>query len=762
VDLARLFQVDMVKPVKTASLGAAVIDEIMRGESLLHRLARRPRDDRLAWFREAFVRRYEQREVPLVEALDEETGVGFDTLTGESRDASSLLDGLTFPKIAEETVKWERRETLLLRKLSEALAGGAGEIVLTPDDLESMAEPSPPPLPDSFAVMAAVAAASQEALDRGEFQVRFDGASGPSGARLLGRFCHNDPQLHEQVAQHIRAEEALVPDAVFAEIVHLPEGRMGNVLVRPILRGYEIPYLGRASVPPDRQIPVTDLLVSVIGEQIVLRSARLGRRVLPRLTCAHNFGASQGIYRFLCALQAQGTAGDLGWDWGPLRDAPFLPRVVAGKLVLCRAIWHASQDELKPLGQARGAARFRAVEHWPGARLLPRWIAVVDGDNELPIDLDNVLAVDTLVELIKGRDQATLVELFPGPDELVTCGPEGRFVHELVVPFVRHESGAKPIQGDLEEPTTDHGASDRRLIGPVRRTFPPGSEWLYAKLFAGPATVDQLLRDVVQPVIETALSKGALDRWFFVRYGDPDWHLRLRFHGQPARLHGEVLRAVQAAAAPLLDDGRLWRVQVDMYEREVERYGGALGIELAERVFHADSEAVLALAARLPEDARGDVRWRLAVLGTDRLLSDLGFDLETRLAIIRRARDSFSAEFRADAGLQHQLGTKFRPERTGLEALLEATSGGEDRLAPGKEVLRLRSERLVPIVDKLRSCARAGRLTVSLPVLAVSYLHMHANRLLRSAHRAQELVLYDFLARLYQSRAARAQRGTSP
>ena len=35
---------------------------------------------------------------------------------------------------------------------------------------------------------------------------------------------------------------------------------------------------------------------------------------------------------------------------------------------------------------------------------------------------------------------------------------------------------------------------------------------------------------------------------------------------------------------------------------------------------------------------------------------------------------------------------------------------------------------------------------------------MHANRLLRSAHRRQELVLYDFLARLYESRAIRTQR----
>ena len=87
--------------------------------------------DRLARFREAFVRRYEGREVPLVEALDDETGVGFDTLTGEARDASSLLDGLTFPKAAEETVTWGRREAVLLRRLGEALTAGATQIVLS-------------------------------------------------------------------------------------------------------------------------------------------------------------------------------------------------------------------------------------------------------------------------------------------------------------------------------------------------------------------------------------------------------------------------------------------------------------------------------------------------------------------------------------------------------------------------------------------------------------------------------------------------------
>ncbi len=752
IDLARLFQVDLVKPVVTASLGPSVVEEILHGVHLLHRLARRRRDDPLARFRESFLNRYEGREVPLVEALDEDTGIGFDTAAGGVIDTSALLDGLTFPKIEEETAPWGKREAFLLRKLSATLASGASEMVLQARDWEELAEKDPSPLPDAFAVMATVASPSESALARGVFQVLLHAASGPSGARLLGRFCHADPELHQWVQQHIQAEEALQPEAVFAEIVHLPEGRLGNILARPILRSYEIPYLGTANVPAERQLPATDLRVAVDGERIVLRSARLGRRVIPRLTSAHDFHASRGIYRFLCALQSQGTAGELGWSWGPLRDAPFLPRVVSGRLVLSRARWRINREELKQLGQQHGSARFRAVEHWREARRLPRWLALVEADNELVIDLDNVLAVETLIELAKAREQITLAELFPALDQLWSISLEGRFIHELIIPFVRKPQDCSSAANRFHHHPIALSSSD------IRRTFAPGSEWLYAKLYTGPATVDQILREVVQPVVWTAQKTGAADCWFFVRYGDPDWHLRLRFHGVPNRLHNEVLPALQAAAAPLMNDGRLWRIQFDTYEQEVERYGGPEGIQLAEQLFCADSEAVLALAGILTEDARGEVRWRLAVVGMELLLTDLGLDLHTRHLLLRRIRDSFAAEFHINAAVKHQLGDTFRQQRKGLEALLDGTPHAEGPLARGREVLRYRSQWLAPVMTELKSCAAVGRLSVPLGELAAGFLHMHANRLLRSAHRMQELVLYDFLTRLYEARIARTQK----
>ncbi|HKI06526.1 MAG TPA: lantibiotic dehydratase [Thermoanaerobaculia bacterium] len=764
VEMSRLFQLDMVKPGDQPALGEAVMAEVARGLDILIRLAVDRPIESLDRFRKAFSERYENREVPLLEALDEEVGIGFDRSSDAGAEASPLLRGIAVgaPAGADPTVPWGRTQTVLLGKLHDALARGAREIEITAEDLERMApaesQAQKQPIPDAFHTMFSVAAAGPEALERGDFQILLENMGGPSGARLLGRFCHADPVLCRHVEEHLRAEEALRPGAVFAEVVHLPQGRIGNILARPVLRGYEIPFLGRSGAPPEMQIPLGDLRVSVAGNRIVLRSARLGKEVIPRLTSAHNFVfGSLGVYRFLCMLQSQEVMGGMMWNWGPLDSAPFLPRVTSGKLVLARASWWMTGDEIKALVKTKGAERFLAVREWREQRRLPRLVALVDNDNELLVDLDNVLSVETFLDVAEDRDRARIVEFFPGPDQLPAAGPEGRFLHEILVPFVR-----KPPNPALPaSPPTVRERGENRPT-PVRRSFPPGSEWLYVKLYTGTSTADGLLREVVTPVVREALGEGAADGWFFIRYSDPEWHLRVRLHGDPAALHGRTLPRLHAAIDPLLADGRLWRMQLDTYEREVERYGGPEGMLPSERLFQADSEAVLEILEMLEGDEGADLRWRLTLRGTDMLLADLGLDSETKTRVMRGMREGFAREFGGGKGLRVQLDQRFRQESRSLTPLLDRSGDETSDLAPALAVLHRRSERLAPIVAELRERESAGRLTHSVADLAPSYVHMHINRMIRSAARVHELVLYDFLYQLYESRAARERKAARP
>lgn len=757
VKLPRLFQADMVKPADGLVLGHQVLDEIVRGVEILRTMTSVPAPGQsgLRSFRDAFAARYQDgEEVPLVIALDEELGVGCQPSANPTADASPLLRDLVFPPSAQaETAEWRPQHAFLLGKLAAALSSGQQEIVLSTSDLAKLATSEPLPLPDAFSVMATIAAPSPEALQGGEFRVLLDGAAGPSGARLLGRFCHADARLQAEVEQHLRAEEALAPDAVFAEIVHLPEGRVGNILLRPVLRSYEIPFLGRSGADAEQQIPITDLTVSVRCGRIVLRSQRLDKEVIPRLTSAHHYGArSLGLYRFLCLMQSQGVMRGLGWSWGPLEEAPFLPRVSSGRVVLARARWRLSAAELQAFGKALGNAAelFALVQQWRATRNVPRFVVLVEYDNELPIDFDNILSLETFVSAVKQHDGAILAEAFPGPAELCASGPDGLFTHELVVPFVSTRQ-ARPAEA---------APSGRRLGSqhPLPRALPPGSEWLYAKLYTGTATADRALIDVVGPVVDEALHAGAADHWFFLRYNDPEWHLRLRIHGEPQRLQHEVMPLLHKTVMPFMQGGQVRCLQYDTYYREIERYGGDVGMLHAEQLFHIDSAAVLQIVAQYAGDAGAQARWQLAFCGIDALLSDLGCDLEAKLALMQGMRKGFGREFRADTTpLKHQLGKRYMQERQALDMAM-ATQGADSPLADGFAIWRARSVRLAPVIAALHADAAAGKLTLPLTDLARSYIHLSVNRLLRAAQRAQELVLYDFLVRFYESQLARTRR----
>jgi thiopeptide-type bacteriocin biosynthesis protein len=455
------------------------------------------------------------------------------------------------------------------------------------------------------------------------------------------------------------------------------------------------------------------------------------------------------MYQFLCALQNHHEERALRWSWGPLERSPFLPRVTHGRVVLSLARWNLTKQELVLLGKSTNSERFRAAQKLRELRALPRWIALADGDNVLPFDLDNCISVDSLVAVVSRRDDATLVEVFPAPDELPAMGPEGRFTHEIVVPFVRNASPRSRGRRDPEGWTTR---------STTRRSFAPGSEWLYAKLFGGTGTADLVLMDVIAPL----LASQRPDRWFFIRFGDPHHHVRVRIRGGPRRLVEEVLPQLYELAGPLLDDGRITKLQLDTYDREIERYGGPEGIELAEAIFEADSWAVLAMIEWLDGDAEPDARWRLAIRGMHLLLLDLGLDLAQRVRVIQSARARFGAEHHVNVAFEKQLGTKFRAERLALEALLSTPPGTDHPLDSCFALLADRSEKIGAIAREFATREAQGCLGISVEEIAGSVLHMHANRLLRYQQRSQELVLYDFLSRLYRSEAVRANKGQKP
>ncbi|HEX4803563.1 MAG TPA: lantibiotic dehydratase, partial [Myxococcaceae bacterium] len=404
------------------------------------------RVDPLLQFTEAFLAKYGDAAVPLAEALDEETGIPFagSVRTEDERKLATAQSG---------TADLGAKEQLLLGKIEESWTTGSQVASLSWEEIASIRARDAPPLPASFCVGGALCASSETALDSGDYQFRLDGVTGPPAWAELGPMASSDPKLRERLARYLREEESLSPGAIFAEIAHFPAVGDPNLVARPRLRAKEISYRASSAAEPEDQISIEDLRLSVAGGRLRLSSQRLNCEVIPRLTAPHDFShpANPTFYRFLGALQNQGSsAAHLRWSWGALEAAAALPRVVCGKLVLCRARWVLDAPMLEQQDSSTAAARFRALCRIRSRLQLPRFVQT-GGARGSTFDLENVLSAESLIQRVRADQRVLIFEMFPASESLCAFGPEGRYVHELTVAFLRASSAppvsARPLRG---------------------------------------------------------------------------------------------------------------------------------------------------------------------------------------------------------------------------------------------------------------------------------------------------------------------------
>jgi hypothetical protein len=213
---------------------------------------------------------------------------------------------------------------------------------------------------------------------------------------------------------------------------------VGNVLLRPVLRPYEIPYLAKAAVDQDFHIKVDDLMVSVKANQVVLRSKRLNKRVIPRLTNAHNYSYNAlPVYHFLADMQTQNLRGGIGFNWGPLaNEYEFLPRVTYKNLIFNAATWNIRRDDIKDFVKIKEDDRlYDAIREWREKLRLPEYVLLSDSDNKLFMNLDNVMCIRTLFSVTKNRGGFQLEEFLFNPESSIVKGKEGVFTNEFIFSF---------------------------------------------------------------------------------------------------------------------------------------------------------------------------------------------------------------------------------------------------------------------------------------------------------------------------------------
>ncbi|MEU3550604.1 lantibiotic dehydratase [Streptomyces longwoodensis] len=542
-----------------------VAREVERAATVLTRLSARPYGGRgLGEYHQRFYERYGiGTMVPLLDVVAD-SGIGYP-------------DGYPGAPAGARRRRISPRDDVLVRLAQTAALDGHDEVVLTDEMVDALdVGPKDPRVPPHLEIGVRLHATSVEEVQRGRFTVEVTSVSRGAGVST-GRFAS---VLDSAARKALVTELADLPTADFgtdpAQLSFPPLlADTAHVTRTPRILPLLISLQEHRPPAPDVLTPA-DLAVACDGRRMYLAAPALGRRIEAVGMHALNLTEhTPPLARLLTELSRGQCAQVTTFDWGAAATAPFLPRLRYGRIVLSPARWRLEAADLP--GRDRPTAEWNlALGERRSRRRLPQHVQLVQGDRLLPLDLAQA-AHRSLLRRHLDRASAVVLTEAPGPQAYGWS--QGR-AHDIIVPLKATRSAAWP---PLPQP------SPARTLTRAQTQTPGASSVLLAALYGDLRRQDSVLARHVPDL----LGRLGSPPWWFIRFRDPDQHLRLRMALPDPDGFADAARTVSAWADELRTAGLLADLRYPTSYREMGRWGSGSAWDAAEEVFRADSRAIL-------------------------------------------------------------------------------------------------------------------------------------------------------------------------
>ncbi|WP_126971986.1 lantibiotic dehydratase [Gynurincola endophyticus] len=686
----------------------------------------------LEGFKNLFSERHDLAPVPLLNILDNEIGINYLTNTGMNAAASKKSS-------AEHPLS-----RLIFDRYFSFAGSGSTSLNLTRADLEYViANQSRPHRLQTLLTTCYNLVVLRE-QEQNQYRVRWYAA--PCHG-FLNRFQYMSAEISKLIQEIVGYDQTLIDGEAFefVDILHKPtRHRSGNVTQFERLFKYSINVLYDDS--DESNILLSDIEVCVKEGIVLLRSKRINKFLIPVLSSAYNVDTDQHPYfRFLVHVGKQFIINPMNIFWPEkLNNRNYLPRIACEKVILSEATWQFYEKEIK---QLQTGMSMHAFTEWKNKWKLNDKVVLVEGDNELYFDFTNEFSVRVFLDTIQPMKYLKIFEFLETNDNVVIRDEKNDgFASQCFYFFVPEKKEYTPDFKQFLQPEThcDH----------EKRFFYPGSEWIYLKLYCNQISANKIIHQYIQPAVQELYQKSLpAFAWFFIRYSDPHYHIRLRVKTAD---FVEVFPVLSKYLNKASESQLIYNMQLDTYRRELERYGGKT-IEPVELIFHYDSLAVMNVinlyqGKVIPGD---QTSYLIGIRLIDSMFDALGFNKNDKIEIIRSLDHSFGTEFNksTNKALKSQLASMYRiMSKQIVEVLTDQSNYApfNDWSASIKAITEVREQAIKRIVAEYTGVTKDNWKEV-----AASLVHMTMNRLFFKDNRFHEMAVYDLMNCAYKSIAAR-------
>ncbi len=709
--------VNLESRIESGSIHSRHQKAIVGGLNCLAKLneVRLPRG--ISQFVQQFNNKFEGQTIPLLLALDPEVGVGYIDLTS-SGESLNIAEAVNWQKqsVGADKLNWGKLQSLILKKW---MAGGKYKpVILHPEDVNTLERSETNNLPSTLSVMFRLA---------GE-KVLIEQVAGVTATSLIGRFTPVNAEIDALAKDVALLETNNNPGIIYAEIVHTCHQKTANIDRRNHIYPYEIVILTPSLIDEDFQIPLSDLYVSVQNNEVVLWSAKFGKKVVPRLSSAFNYQRDDlAAFRFLCDLQHVGVQTNFNFAIENLYlGLDFYPRVEFKQAILQRAQWHLDKTVFAPILQEKDKQkRFDAFSQVRYQLQLCQYIALTQHDHQLIFNLDNPVEVDCFLETIQSLEKVVVKEVLADSiSNPVLINETGEGVTSQFIATLYHNKA-------VYQPET--------LKLPVQRKqsirkFHPGTEWLYFKLYSHHARTNEIIGNVIYKIIKQAFKGGLITQWFYARYNDPEHHIRFRVKVRSGN-HQQVIEIFNQIAGPYQKRGLISNTIIDTYHRELERYPN---IEAFENIFSLSSDWVACYLNSTWQQLTQEDCLSFAFLTTRDLMRAAGFSSDERIDYLNGVVDAFFNEFDYVPDLKYQLDLTYRKNKAILADFKETQVFYKAYKI--SKIAKKNNENLTQYFYQIKTVPIKTRFKHLADII-----HMHLNRIFADQPREQELTLYYML-----------------
>ncbi|KIA97516.1 hypothetical protein OA93_13375 [Flavobacterium sp. KMS] len=282
----------------------------------------------------------------------------------------------------------------------------------------------------------------------------------------------------------------------------------------------------------------------------------------------------------------------------------------------------------------------------------------------------------------------------------------------------------------------------------VKRSFILGEEWLYYKIYCGHYSADLVLAESILPIVNELVQKGLIVQWFFIRYNDPNNHLRLRFQIENLDNIQVIIKLMQTHFSELIKKDLVSDIVTATYKREIERYGEST-IELVEKLFYYHSEKIVNLITNTTPQEDEIARIFASLQMINDLLECFNIPLNNRISFVKTMQEDYKSEQHIEKENNKKLDFLYRTYRN--EIILYLQEKQEPAYLEGLIDLVKITQKEIEVIKEIISM----KSSTSLEDFISSLIHMNVNRIFRSKQRHYEMMCYDFMNRYYKNIAAR-------